>query len=462
VKAIDLEARAVMDGRPRLIFAIVSIALLMSSIDQTIVATALPALQRDLHARIDWAAWTITIYSLARVLVLPLAGKLSDQYGRRTIFLTSVGIFTASSLCCGLAGNIYLLVALRAMQAVGGAAFMPSATGLVADHFGHRRGRAVGLFTSITPIGGIIGPVLGGLFVTYWSWRGIFLVNVPIGVVLMLLAARFIPGGVAGGHRPPFDVVGGCLLGAGVLAAMLGISLVGEGSAPIWTAQFVLPEVFAFLSVAAFVRHVGRSDHPFIEPRLLHGRDFAALNLINLLYGSAVLGFGALVPLYAVERFGLSPLASGTLLNARAIAMLVVSGLASLLLSRTGYRRPLVFGFFTTAVGLLVMSSTPFGVTPYVWLAVATGVSGIGMGSTGPASMNASLQLATADIAAIASLRQMFRQVGSITSISVATAILSRSDQPGLVLAHVFAVFAGLLVCALPLVLLVPDHRGDW
>ncbi len=124
-------------GRRRyLIFAVASMALFMASLDQTIVATALGTLQNDLHAQLNWSTWTITIYALGQILIMPLAGVLSDQYGRRRLFLMAIAVFTISSLCCGLSTNIYELVALRAVQAIGGGAFMPSVTGIVADQFG--------------------------------------------------------------------------------------------------------------------------------------------------------------------------------------------------------------------------------------------------------------------------------------------------------------------------------------
>ena len=141
----------------------------------------------------NWSSWTITIYALGQIVVMPLAGRISDQYGRRRVFLAAIVLFTVASLSCGLANDIYVLVALRAVQAIGGGAFMPTATGIVADQFGPDRDRAIGLFTSIFPIGGIVGPVLGGVFVTYWSWRGIFLVNVPIGIVVLGAGARVRP-----------------------------------------------------------------------------------------------------------------------------------------------------------------------------------------------------------------------------------------------------------------------------
>src|ERR1700678_957236 len=179
--------------RRKLIFAIVSIGLFMASIDQTIVATALPAIEKELHAGINWSSWTISIYALGQVIAMPLAGKISDMYGRKKVFMISAAVFTLASLCCGFAPNITFLLIARFIQALGGGAFMPSATGIVADHFGEQRDRAVGLFTSIFPIGGIVGPVVGGLFVSYWTWRRIFLIHVPIRIILLLFTAPVLP-----------------------------------------------------------------------------------------------------------------------------------------------------------------------------------------------------------------------------------------------------------------------------
>ena len=203
----------------------------MASVDQTIVATALPALQHDLAAPVNWSSWTLTIYALGQIMMMPLAGKLGDHYGRKRVFLAAAVLFTGASLACGFAGNIYLLVILRAVQAIGGGAFLPSATGIVADQFGRDRDRALGLFSSVFPIGGIIGPVLGGVFVTYWSWRGIFLVNVPIGLVLIGLGAVFIPR-LPRTAKGPLDLPGVALLGGTLLAAMFGVASLGSGTSP--------------------------------------------------------------------------------------------------------------------------------------------------------------------------------------------------------------------------------------
>jgi EmrB/QacA subfamily drug resistance transporter len=452
------------DGEPlarrKLIFAIVSIGLFMASIDQTIVATALPAIQRELHTQINWSGWTITIYALGQVVAMPMAGKISDMYGRKRVFLISAVVFTASSLCCGFAGNIYLLLLPRAIQALGGGAFMPSATGIVSDHFGRERDRAVGMFTSILPIGGIIGPIAGGIFVSYWSWRGIFLVNVPIGIVLIVLVVKFIPA-TSTRVASRIDMRGIALLAVLILAAMFGVTYLGSGRIPLYSPVFLVCEAIAAVAVWMFIRHSQRYTAPFVPYRLLRGRGFAVMNVINLVYGAAALGFGALVPLYAQERYGIQPLGAGTLLTARAVGMISVAGLAVMALRRTGYRLPMIAGFVMLAGGLFMMASAP-ALSPYAWLAIAAGITGCGMGLSVPASNNASLQLAPDQVAAIAGLRGMFRQSGSIIAVSITTALIARSSHPGIAQAHVFMVFALLLLAILPLVWLVPEHHGNW
>jgi EmrB/QacA subfamily drug resistance transporter len=443
------------------VFAIVSLALFMASVDQTIVATALPALQHDLHAEVNWSSWTITIYALGQILVMPLAGKLGDQYGRKKIFLGAAVLFTTASLCCGLANDIYLLIGLRGLQAIGGGAFMPSATGIVSQIFGQNRDRAVGLFSSIFPIGGIVGPILGGVFVTYWSWRGIFLVNVPIGIALVALGVVFIP--VSAGKRDQrLDIRGVALLGTTLLSAMFGIAYLGSGGSSAGDPAFLLPECVAAVALIAFIRHSARAPSPFISIKFLAGRGFGVMNLLNFLFGSSALGFGALVPLYAQERYGLPTLAAGTLLSARAVGMIATAGLAVFLLRRTGYRWPMAVGFTLTAVGLLATAASPLGLSAYGWMALAAGICGIGMGVSTPASNNATLQMAPDQAAAVAGLRGMFRQAGSITAVSITAAIVARSADPGIAQAHVFVVFAAILLCSLPLILLVPEHRGNW
>jgi MFS family permease len=301
---------------------------------------------------------------------------------------------------------------------------------------------------------------VGGVFVSYWSWRGIFLVNVPIGIVLIALTVKFIPSSSVR-KQSRVDVRGILLLAVLIATAMFGISYLGSGQVPLYSPVFLGSEAVALVALWAFVRHSRRDAAPFVPYRLLRGRGFGIMNLINLVYGAAALGFSALVPLYAQERYHIAPLGAGTLLTARAVGMIAVAGVAAMALRRTGYRLPMVIGFAVLAGGLVMMSLSP-GISAYAWLAIAAAITGFGMGLSVPASNNASLQLAPDQVAAIAGLRGMFRQSGSIIAVSVTTAIIARSSHPGLVQAHVFVVFAVLLIALLPLIRLVPDHHGNW
>jgi MFS family permease len=456
------ESRPIHRG---LVFAIVALVLLMMSIDSTIVATALHALRTGLQTSIDRAGWTITAYSLGFVVMLPISGKLSEQYGCRKVFICSVAAFTLASLFCGLADNIYVLVALRALQAVGGAGFTPSATEIIVNYFGDTRDRAVSMFGSIFAIGTMIGPIFGGLFVSYWTWRGIFLVNVPIGVAIIVLALRYIPRdrSLIGGNHPRMDTTGMALLGGGLLSGMLAVSYLAESNARAWSPEFLIPMAIAIAALWMFFRHINHSPHPFIAPRLISGAGFGTINLINGLYGGVAAAVVALIPLYAWNRYGINALSSSTLLIAQGAAAIVLSIAAAFALRRTGYRLPMYIGGVVIAAGMLLLALSPVGgIPPYVWLAGSTFLVGAGRGANNPASRNAGLQLAPEHSSTIAALRTMSMQIGTIIAISIDTTILASSQDPGRIQAWLFALAAALLFAALPLITRVPEHRGSW
>jgi MFS family permease len=445
------------------IFSVVAFALLMSSLDGTIVATALDAIQRGMHSSINWTSWVITAYLIGMLLALPLAGKLGDRFGRRRFFLGCVILFSAASLCCGLARNIYVLIGLRAIQAAGGAGFTPSATGLITDNFGSGRDIAVGFFGSIFPVGSLIGPIFGGLFVSYWSWRGIFLVNVPVGIVLIILCLIYVPGDGDRAARESgrMDLHGMVLLGVGALALMLGISYLGEVGARFSSPLLVVPVLVGSLGLILFGLHIRGTRDPFIAPRFIAGRGFGAVNVTNV-WGGAVAGLLALVPVYAIRRYGLSVLDSGTLLTAEGAAAIAMASLATLGLRKTGYRPPLYVGSVVIAIGLAGLGIRPLGMSPHAWLALAAGLVGAGAGILSPASRNAGLQLAPDQSASLAGIRTMGRLIGQIAAISITSTIIAQSASPGQIQAVVFLVFALVLIGLLPVIARVPEHRGPW
>src|SRR6202163_440697 len=213
--------------RGYLFFGLAALSLLMFSIDSTVVAVALPNMMADLQTSLVWLGWTLTGYALAQTAVMPLAGKLSESFGRMRVFLVCVFLFTLGSLLCGLAPNIYVLIACRVLQAIGGGGFLPSAAGIVAREFPHNRARMIGLFSSIFPLGGIIGPNVGGFIVEHWSWRQVFLINVPIGIVVfVILLSRVEPSEPTAERH--IDLPGALLFAGAITSLLAGLSLLGN------------------------------------------------------------------------------------------------------------------------------------------------------------------------------------------------------------------------------------------
>ena len=443
----------------RVIFATVAVALFMASVDGTIVATALPSLVHHLHAPITWSAWSVTGYQLGQAVAMPVAGRVSDAWGRRPVLLVSVGAFVVTSAACGLSPNIFVLIVFRVLQALAGGAFMPSATGVVSDVYGDKRDRAVGLFTSIFPLGALVGPILGGVIVTYWDWRGIFFVNVPIGLALLVVGWRVLPhGSLRDGPRRRIDWAGAALLGALLLGLMLSLVELGNGASA-WLV--IAAAVAGAAAAAAFLRRQSRVPDPIIAVSLLRRPVFAALNSVNFAFGACAMGFSALIPLLGESAYHLPAVQAGSLLSAPALLMIGMAAITSVSLSRIGYRIPMAAGLLVTAAStFLVGIHPPAGVSVYSWLAGGSALMGVGVGLAAPSSNNAVLDLVPGDIASVAGLRGTFRQVGSIVGVSTATVVMAQSANQGQALADVFRFLSLVLIATTPLVLAVPRRRG--
>lgn len=451
--------------RKGLVFAIVAFALLMITVDATIVATALDTLQKDLHTTVNWVGWIISAYAFGMVLMLPVSAKLSIRFGHRRVFLLSVALFTVASVCCGLSSNIFVIIVLRIVQAVGGAGITPSVTGIIVDYFGSSRDRAVSFFGSIFPVGAMIGPIFGGLFVTYWSWRWIFFINAPLGIAVIFLSLRYIPADKKKTNQAHYkmDVAGIILLAIGLIAAMLAASYLGEADAKVWSFTFIGLLLVAAITIAAFFRHILRVAQPFIDPRFIYGKGFGSVNLLNAIYAGGIIGVISLVPLYAITRYGMSALDSGTLLVAEGIASVAFSAIITMLLRRTGYRLPLYIGSSFLIVGVALLSIDPVGgITPYIWLAGSCFLIGTGIGLNSPPSRNAGLQLAPEQSATIAALRTLCIQLGQIFMIAIATAVIAGAQHPDKMHAHIYLFMALLFLLFLPLISRIPEHWGKW
>ena len=447
---------AAVGGRRRyVIFAVTTLGILMASIDGTIVATALPTITRDLQTTVGWSSWTLTTYSLGSIVAMPIAGRLSDSLGRRRMFLVFVSVFTGASLLAGLSANVYLLIALRFVQALGGGGLMPSTMGTVSDLFTRDRDRAIGLISSVFPLGALIGPTLGGFIVSNWSWRYVFFVNVPIGVVLLVLLYVLLPRDRTT-VTPRIDVFGAALMGGAIVSLMLGISSLGQGAGP---AAWAIVALGAGLA-GVFLVQQRRASNAILPPALLQRREFLVINGINVFYGAAAFGVFSLVPLYAELRYAQNPLVAGTLLSVRAIGMAVLSVSISMVLRRTGYRKPMIAGFILLAAGLAMLAIPAPGERPFVWLGLSALVCGIGVGIAGPPSNNASIRLMPDQVAAISGLRAMFRMTGGILAITITAALIGTGGGEGEALGRAFAIFGAIAILVAPAILAVPERTS--
>ena len=439
----------------------------MASIDSTIVAVAIPQLTTALNAPLAWVAWTLTAYQLVQVVMLPLAGKLSDSLGRKQVFLFCVGIFTLGSLLCGLAPSIWFLVAARAIQAIGGGGLMPSAVGLVSDQYRERRAQAIGLFASVFPIGGIVGPNLGGFILQHWTWREMFFVNLPIGVVALVGVALLLPKDVFRKARH-IDLPGVALYSAAIVLLLASITAAADDpdlwrNPLLWLAVAISIGLFVL-----FLRYIRDATDPIIEYPLVVHQPFLNTNLYNLVYGAAVFGFTSFIPAYGVARYGMSAFQSGAVMTPRGLAMVCSSIVASVWIIRLGYRLPMLIGMGLVALALALLGLAPQQLTigtltlDGFWIMAAIlALGGLGTGLSAPASNNAALDLAPQHAAALTGIRSMFRLSGGALSISTIVLGLTFFEDRARGLSVAFEVLAVFVVLAMGIAFTIPDPARE-
>jgi len=448
-----------------LTFAIVALALLMSAIDMTIISVALPTMLTDFKTNLAIVGWTITGYQFSQSIVMPIAGKLSDELGRKRLFMVAVIVFTVSSLAAGLAPNIYWLIIFRVIQGIGGGTFLPSATGIVSDAFGSRRATAIGLFGSIMPIGGIIGPNLGGFFVQNLSWRWIFFINVPIGILLIILGYKKLPSvkTVNNAHNNHLDIIGLSLFVGGILAILYGITNWANNPAGASIMTWSLFAAGAVLLVL-FMRYEGRIPKPMLEPKLLKWRPLLAVNIYNFIYGAVTFGLVSFIPYYATVAYGMNAQQEGLLLTPRSIAMIIFSTISSVFIIRFRYRLPMLIGalicsanFFLLGRGYHDVILFGHNLSNLVFLSIVMGMTGIGMGVANPAANNAALDLMPEKVAAVSGMRGMFRCIGGVLGTAIVTLLLSQFSDHAIGMQYIYTGFGILLLCLIPIIFIIPD-----
>lgn len=444
-----------------LVFATVSMALLLTGIAGTSVAIALEAIRSSFDVSLVLAGWVVAIFQLALTASMPIVGKISDVLGRRLTFMACLGLYIVGSMMAALSPNVEMLIASRVIQALGGGGFLPSAVGIVVEEFPESRQRAVGFFSSVFPIGAIVGPVIGGWLIHSFGWRAIFWFNVPLGLLVLVLAFLLLPsGGRQGGQ---IDLMGAALI-AGSLSSLMGaLSLSGYAeTAQMWAVVGVLLCAFVAL-ILLFLRHEARVKDPIVEVAILKRKPFLAANIYNLVYGAGVIGVMSLVPLFAINVYGVSFLESGLILVPRAIGMMATSFIVSLVLVRVGYRWPIIIGTCLAALSLVLLSLEPHrvamlwqGLSDTTSLSLILLLMGIGVGLASPAANNACIELMPHGVATITGIRGMFRQAGAALSITIATLTLHQSATIAAGFRVVFIALAITMVATLPAILAMP------
>jgi EmrB/QacA subfamily drug resistance transporter len=337
-------------GRWVLLATVLGSGLVM--IDGTVVNVALERIGSELGAGFTGLQWTVNAYTLTLASLILLGGSLGDRFGRRRVFLVGVVWFALASLLCGLAPDVGTLVAARALQGVGGALLTPGSLALISASFhGPDRAAAIGAWSGLGGIAGAVGPFLGGWLVEF-SWRLVFLVNLPLAALVVVVALRHVPESRDPESAPGLDVGGTLLAVVGLGALTYALTGLGErGPTPALLAGLAA----GVLALAAFVVVQRRSPHPLVPPVLFADRVFTAANAATLLlYGALGVVFLLLV-LQLQTVAGFSPLAAGTALLPVTAIMLLFSARAGALAGRIGPRVPMTVGPLVGAAGLLLL-----------------------------------------------------------------------------------------------------------
>jgi EmrB/QacA subfamily drug resistance transporter len=411
-------------GRARrlLVLAICCMSLLIVGLDTTIVNVALPAIHRELKASVSGLQWTIDAYTLVLASLLMLAGSTADRIGRRRVFQVGLMVFSVGSLLCGLAPSLDLLIAARVVQAIGGSMLNPVAMSIIRNVFENPRERAqaIGMWGAVFGLSMALGPVVGGALVDSFSWRAVFFVNVPIGLIAILLTARYVPESRAE-HPRRIDPLGQVLIIAGLAALTYAII---EGPRAGWTSAQTLG-VFALAAVCliALVPYELRRRQPLLEMRFFRSAPFSGASAIAVLVFASIGGFLFLNTLYLQDVRGLSPLDAGLYLLPMAAMILVFAPISGRVVGRRGPRVPMIAAAVALLAGALMLTRITPG-TSVAYLLGAYFLFGIGNGLINPPITNTAVTGMPAAQAGVASaVASTSRQVGMTLGVAVIGAI---------------------------------------
>ena len=416
--------------RRLLVLAICCMSLFIAGLDSTIVNVALPSIQRDLHAPVSGLQWTVDAYTLVLASFLILSGSTGDRVGRRRIFQTGLVLFILGSLLCSLAPGLGWLVAFRVLQAIGGSMLNPVALSIISNTFTDpaERARAIGIWGSVFGVSLALGPVLGGALIASVGWRGIFWVNVPVGLAALVLSALFVPESRAPRARG-VDLVGQLLV-ITMLASLIYAIIEAPGAG--WTSARTLG-LFG-VAAAAFTGLIywePRRDEPLIDLRFFRSAPFSGATVIAVCAFAALGGFLFLNTLYLQDVRGYSALHAGLFMLPMAAMIVVCAPLSGRILAARGPRLPLVVAGLAIMASGAMLTRLATG-TPASWLITCYLALGVGTGMVNPAITNTAVSgMPPSQAGVAAAIASTSRQVGTALGVAVmGSAVLSALHGP--------------------------------
>jgi EmrB/QacA subfamily drug resistance transporter len=406
------------------VLAILCVGVFMLLLDGTIVNIAIPNVMDSFQTGFSSVEWVMNAYLLVFAVLLITTGRFGDLYGRKRLFVSGVVLFTLASLACGLAPGIGWLIGFRAVQGLGGSMMMPATLSIIANVFPpHERGKAMGFWGGVSGISLALGPSLGGLLVEAESWRWIFFINVPIGVLLFVAALRWVPESTDPTSVKQIDYPGVAVLTASLFC--LTFALI-EGQNYGWTSGLILALFAAtVVGLVVFVLVQRRQVQPLMDLALFKNRTFSVTNGVALLLSFGMMGVFFLLPVFLQAILGYSAIKAGLVMTPLAAVVIVAAPTSGTLSDRFGPKWLMFFGMLIAGLGFYLTRRVM--VTDGSWqsLAVPFLVSGFGIGMVMPPSTSAVMGAVMPEKAGQASgVLSSVRQIGSVLGIAVMGAVL--------------------------------------